>query len=163
MGALPRDATLLAFALCGATLGFAYFNRPVAQLFLGDVGSLPIGLLLGWLLVLLGAGGHFTAAVLLPLYYVADATITLLRRFARGERVSQAHRSHFYQRAAHGALGVYGVVGHVFALNLALIALATISLLTRSHFVNAGLLIAGCALVALVLYRFERAGAAAKA
>ena len=52
MGALPRDATIMALALCGAVIGFAPANRPVARLFLGDVGSLPIGLLLGWLLVI---------------------------------------------------------------------------------------------------------------
>ena len=83
MGALPRDATIVALALCGAVIGFAPFNRPVARLFLGDVGSLPIGLLLGWLLVVLAASGHFAAALLLPLYYLADATITLLRRLAK--------------------------------------------------------------------------------
>jgi UDP-N-acetylmuramyl pentapeptide phosphotransferase/UDP-N-acetylglucosamine-1-phosphate transferase len=43
-GLLPHDATLVAAALTGAIIGFAPFNRPVAKLFLGDVGSLPIGL-----------------------------------------------------------------------------------------------------------------------
>src|SRR6185312_180888 len=62
-GALPADATTVAVVLCGAMLGFAPFNKPVAQLFLGDVGSLPIGLLLGWLLVRL-AENHLAAAVL---------------------------------------------------------------------------------------------------
>lgn len=95
MGALSADATLISLALCGAMIGFAPFNRPVAKLFLGDVGSLAIGLLLGWLLVLL-AFEHLVAALLLPLYYVADATITLLRRIAMGEPVMQAHRGHFY-------------------------------------------------------------------
>ena len=83
-GALPREATLVAFALCGATIGFAPLNRPVARLFLGDVGSLPIGLLLAWLLILLAGNGHLAAALLLPLYYLADATITLLRRLHGG-------------------------------------------------------------------------------
>jgi UDP-N-acetylmuramyl pentapeptide phosphotransferase/UDP-N-acetylglucosamine-1-phosphate transferase len=162
-GALPRDATLIAFALCGATIGFAYFNKPVAQLFLGDVGSLPMGLLLGWLLLLLGMSGHVTAAVLLPLYYLADATITLFRRLARGERVWQAHRSHFYQRAAHGALSVTQVVVRVFIVNVALIALAASTLVTQTHLAHALALAIGCVLVALLLYGFERAGAAAKA
>jgi UDP-N-acetylmuramyl pentapeptide phosphotransferase/UDP-N-acetylglucosamine-1-phosphate transferase len=80
-GGLPSYAIVVAIALCGATLGFAWFNKPVARLFLGDVGSLPIGLLLGWLLLLLAAQGYVAAAVLLPLYYLCDATITLARRF----------------------------------------------------------------------------------
>jgi UDP-N-acetylmuramyl pentapeptide phosphotransferase/UDP-N-acetylglucosamine-1-phosphate transferase len=74
-GQLPPDAALAALALCGAMIGFAPFNRPVAKLFLGDVGSLPIGLLVGWCLLQLAGSGHLAAALLLPLYYLADAKI----------------------------------------------------------------------------------------
>jgi len=49
-------------ALCGAMIGFAFFNRPVAKLFLGDVGSLPIGVLLGWLLLVLARSSGRVAA-----------------------------------------------------------------------------------------------------
>jgi UDP-N-acetylmuramyl pentapeptide phosphotransferase/UDP-N-acetylglucosamine-1-phosphate transferase len=159
MTALPRDATIVALALCGAMIGFAPFNRPVARLFLGDVGSLPIGLLLGWLLVVLAGTGHFAAALLLPLYYLADATITLLRRLANGEPVLQAHRSHFYQRAMDGGFSIYQVVGRVFLLNIALIGLAVTTLLTTSYLLHAAALIAGCVLVAFLLYRFATAKA----
>src|SRR6202158_5380789 len=48
LGEIPASATIVAAALCGAMLGFAPFNRPVAKIFLGDVGILPIGLFLGW-------------------------------------------------------------------------------------------------------------------
>jgi UDP-N-acetylmuramyl pentapeptide phosphotransferase/UDP-N-acetylglucosamine-1-phosphate transferase len=159
MAALPRDATIVALALCGAVIGFAPFNRPVARLFLGDVGSLPIGLLLGWLLVVLAGTGHFAAALLLPLYYFADATITLLRRLANGEPILQAHRSHFYQRAMDGGFSIYQVVGRVFLLNIALIGLAVTTLLTTSYLLHAAALIAGCVLVAFLLYRFAAAKA----
>jgi len=159
MAALSRDATIVALALCGAVIGFAPFNRPVARLFLGDVGSLPIGLLLGWLLVVLAGTGHFAAALLLPLYYLADATITLLRRLANGEPILQAHRSHFYQRAMDGGFSIYQVVGRVFLLNIALIGLAVTTLLTTSYLLHAAALIAGCVLVALLLYRFAAAKA----
>ena len=105
-GALPPYAVVCALALLGALIGFAPFNRPVARLFLGDVGSLPLGLVAGWLLALLANKGHLAAAILLPLYYLMDATITLFRRLARGERVWQAHRSHFYQRATDNGFTV---------------------------------------------------------
>jgi hypothetical protein len=49
--------TAISLALCGATIGFAFFNRPVAKLFLGDVGSLPIALILGWQLLTLAGNG----------------------------------------------------------------------------------------------------------
>jgi UDP-N-acetylmuramyl pentapeptide phosphotransferase/UDP-N-acetylglucosamine-1-phosphate transferase len=159
MAALSRDATIVALALCGAVIGFAPCNRPVARLFLGDVGSLPIGLLLGWLLVVLAGTGHFAAALLLPLYYLADATITLLRRLANGEPILQAHRSHFYQRAMDGGFSIYQVVGRVFLLNIALIGLAVTTLLTTSYLLHAAALIAGCVLVAFLLYRFAAAKA----
>jgi UDP-N-acetylmuramyl pentapeptide phosphotransferase/UDP-N-acetylglucosamine-1-phosphate transferase len=159
IGALPRDATVMALALCGALIGFAPLNRPVARLFLGDVGSLPIGLLLGWLLVVLAGSGHVVAALLLPLYYLADATITLLRRLAHGEPILQAHRSHFYQRAMDSGFSVYQIVGRVFLLNIALFALAATTLVTTSYVLHAAALIAGCVLVVGLLYRFAAARA----
>ena len=118
LGEFPASATLVAAALCGAMLGFAPFNRPVAKVFLGDVGSLPIGLLLGWCLLQLAYQQQFAAALLLPLYYLLDATVTLLRRLARREPFWAAHRSHFYQRATDNGFTVWRVVGEVFALNI---------------------------------------------
>jgi len=158
-GALPADATLAATALAGAMLGFAPFNRPVARLFLGDVGSLPIGLLLGWLLIAL-AEHHLAAALLLPLYYLTDATITLLRRLIRGERVTQAHRSHFYQQAVDGALTVPQVVGRILVVNAVLAGLAGASL-SASAAIQAILLICGAIVVAILLADFSRAGKSA--
>lgn len=153
-GGLPAPVALLAAALLGGLLGFAPFNRPVARLFLGDVGSLPLGLLVGWMLLQLAGTGALAAAILLPLYYLADATLTLLRRLARGERVWQAHRQHFYQQALANGLSVPAVVARVFALNLLLAALAFATLLWPSTPVSAGALAAGAALVALTLRRF---------
>ena len=132
MGALPRDATLVAFALCGAMIGFAPFNRPVAKLFLGDVGSLSIGLLVGWLLIVLAGEGHLLAALLLPLYYLADATLTLLRRLVNGENILHAHRSHFYQRAMDKGYSVNQIVGSVFVINIILCGLAAITVISPS-------------------------------
>ena len=132
LGALPRDGIAVALALGGAMIGFAYFNRPTAKLFLGDVGSLPIGLMTGWLLVLLAGAGHLTAALLLPLYYLADATLTLLRRLSNGERVWQAHRTHYYQRATDRGFSVTEIVARVFAVNIALGALAVATVVADS-------------------------------
>jgi UDP-N-acetylmuramyl pentapeptide phosphotransferase/UDP-N-acetylglucosamine-1-phosphate transferase len=155
MGVVPSEEAMAALALCGAMLGFAPFNKPVARLFLGDVGSLAVGLLLGWLLVLLAGGGHIAAALLLPLYYLADATTTLLRRLMNGEPVWQAHRTHFYQRATDNGFSVMQIVARVFVLNVALAVLAAATLLAPTVLVQAMALFAGCALVALLLYRFS--------
>jgi UDP-N-acetylmuramyl pentapeptide phosphotransferase/UDP-N-acetylglucosamine-1-phosphate transferase len=156
LGALPVEGAVVAVALCGAMLGFAPFNRPVATIFLGDVGSLPIGLLLFWLLLLLAGGGHLAAAILLPLYYVADTTITLFRRFRAGEAVTQAHRSHFYQRALDGGLSVQTIIARVVILNVSLIVLAATTILFPSLETDVIAVTAGCGLVGLRLYRFAR-------
>jgi UDP-N-acetylmuramyl pentapeptide phosphotransferase/UDP-N-acetylglucosamine-1-phosphate transferase len=155
-GTYPQTPALVAAALCGAMLGFAPFNRPVARVFLGDVGSLPIGLLLGWCLLQLAWHQQLTAAVLLPLYYLADATITLFRRIARREPFWAAHRSHYYQRATDNGFTVPRVVGEVFTLNLVLALLALISTRTGSTGTSLVLLAIGAAAVVLLLTRFSR-------
>lgn len=156
LDALPPWSIVVSLALCGAMIGFAFFNRPVAKLFLGDVGSLPIGLILAWLLILIAGKGDWVAALLLPLYYLADATLTLLRRLANGEKVWQAHRSHFYQRATDRGLTVIQVVRRVFIVNLLLAALALATVVQPSAELDIGALIAGAILVAWLLMSFRR-------
>jgi UDP-N-acetylmuramyl pentapeptide phosphotransferase/UDP-N-acetylglucosamine-1-phosphate transferase len=155
-GEFPPSAAIIAAALGGAMIGFAPFNRPIASIFLGDVGSLPIGLLLGWCLLQLAFDHHLAAAALLPLYYLADATVTLLRRVMRREPFWVAHRAHFYQRATDNGFTVLQVVGEVFALNLFLAALALTSITMRSPAADATLLALGAVAVALVLFHFSR-------
>jgi UDP-N-acetylmuramyl pentapeptide phosphotransferase/UDP-N-acetylglucosamine-1-phosphate transferase len=154
--ALPAYGAFVAAALGGAVLGFAYFNRPIARVFLGDVGSLPIGLLLGWLLVLFAGGGHLAAAILMPLYYLADATVTLARRLIRGERVWQAHRTHFYQLATERGFTVREIVARVFLLNLCLCILAAATVLIPTRLGDMLALVAGFVLVATLLFAFAR-------
>ena len=155
-GFLPALPTIISLALCGAMIGFAFFNRPVARLFLGDVGSLPIGLLLGWLLMQLAGRGALATAILLPLYYLADSTITLARRLFAGEKVWQAHRSHFYQRATDRGFTVSQVVARVFAVNIALAALAFVTLAAPGLLIETAALVCGAALVGWLLLGFAR-------
>jgi UDP-N-acetylmuramyl pentapeptide phosphotransferase/UDP-N-acetylglucosamine-1-phosphate transferase len=155
-GVVPPLVTMVALALSGAILGFAPFNRPVARLFLGDVGSLPVGLVLGWLLLLLGFNGYHAAALLLPLYYLADATITLFLRIARHEPFWEAHRSHFYQQAVAGGLTVPQVVTRVFGTNVTLAILAMISVAAGSTIVSLLCLAVGAALVGFLLAHFAK-------
>jgi UDP-N-acetylmuramyl pentapeptide phosphotransferase/UDP-N-acetylglucosamine-1-phosphate transferase len=152
-GVLPPLVMLIALALLGATIGFAPFNRPPARLFLGDVGSLPIGLVLFWLLLQLGTT-YPVAAVLLSLYYLADATLTLFRRIWVGEQFWVAHRSHFYQRALDEGFSVRETARHVFILNVALALLACISIAANLPAVSMLCLVAGAAMVGWLLSRF---------
>ena len=154
--ALPALSGWVALALCGAIIGFAPFNRPVAKLFLGDVGSLPIGLLLFWLLVLLAGSGHIVAALILPLYYLADTTLTLLRRMFDGDAFWQAHRSHFYQKATDRGFSVLEVIARVVAVNLTLAVLATMTVLVPGRTSSIAALACSIMLVSGLLYSFVR-------
>jgi UDP-N-acetylmuramyl pentapeptide phosphotransferase/UDP-N-acetylglucosamine-1-phosphate transferase len=156
LGDVPASTTIIAAALCGAVLGFSPFNRPVAKIFLGDVGSLPIGLLLGWCLLQLAYDKQFTAALLLPLYYLADATVTLFRRMMGREPFWLAHRSHFYQRATDNGFTVWRVGVEVFALNVGLAALAVASTGLVSVAAKMVSLLVGALAVSLLLHRFSR-------
>lgn len=94
------EAVPLPASLAVASLGFLVWNFPRARIFMGDAGSGFVGLTLaGILLWSTQFGPHVAAAwgVLLAAF-VADASVTLLRRLLRGERVWEAHRSHLYQR-----------------------------------------------------------------
>ena len=155
-GEFPVSATIVAAALCGAMIGFAPFNRPVAKIFLGDVGSLPIGLLLGWCLLQLAWRQQIAAALLLPLYYLSDATATLLRRMLRREPFWAAHRLHFYQRATDNGFTVLRVVSEVFALNVGLAGLAIASTRTQAAAIQVIFIVIGACAVAWTMHRFSR-------
>lgn len=88
--------------LAGAALGFLRWNWHPARVFLGDAGSVPLGYLLGGVLLILVAEGQPAAALILVAAPGADASITLARRLARGCSPFQAHREHQYQKALQG-------------------------------------------------------------
>jgi len=91
-----------AAVLAGASVGFLLWNWHPAKIFLGDAGSVPLGYLLAWLLLRMAGEGLWAPALILPAYYLADASITLIKRALRREKIWQAHRQHFYQRAVQG-------------------------------------------------------------
>jgi Fuc2NAc and GlcNAc transferase len=93
-------AAALCLVVAGASAGFLSWNWPPARIFMGDVGSC----FLGFVFAVLAVHGERTGVapawlwVLLLGPFFWDATLTLLRRVATGERWHQAHRTHAYQR-----------------------------------------------------------------
>jgi UDP-N-acetylmuramyl pentapeptide phosphotransferase/UDP-N-acetylglucosamine-1-phosphate transferase len=154
LGDVGPDVAVYGIALAAAALGFLHWNWQPARIFLGDVGSVPVGFLGGWLLLTLAAAGHWAPALLLPLYYLGDATITLARRLFAGARIWEAHRSHFYQRATTRAGTHAGAVRRVARANVALVLAAAV--VARAPGLAAWALIFGVAVVALLLYTFVR-------
>jgi len=92
----------------------------------------------------------------LPLYYLADATVTLGRRVARRERVWEAHRTHYYQRATDRGYTVLAIVTRVFVTNLVLVAIAIATVLHPELTVQLGGLALGAVAVACLLVAFHR-------
>lgn len=125
--ALPLVLSEQASILAAAALGFFLFNRPPAKLFMGDVGSVPLGFLTGYLLLQLAAQGLWVAAFILPAYYLCDATFTLLKRGFAREKIWQAHSQHAYQCAVRGGQSHGRVVWRIFRLNVMLVALAMLA------------------------------------
>lgn len=121
------DHQFLVCIIAGAAAGFLFYNWHPAKVFLGDVGSIPLGFILGWLLLQLAFSVSIIPAVILPLYYLADSGITLVKRLRRGEKIWQAHRSHFYQIAATQAENHAAVVCLIAWFNFGLIGLAAAS------------------------------------
>jgi UDP-N-acetylmuramyl pentapeptide phosphotransferase/UDP-N-acetylglucosamine-1-phosphate transferase len=120
---------LLAWALASACCGFLPFNFPRARVFLGDVGSGALGLLVAALLLLAwrDAAAGLTALLLLPSAFLLDAGLTLLRRAIAGRRLTQAHREHLYQwlvrSGADHASVTLGYAGWTLLMALLCIAL----------------------------------------
>ncbi|MEI7668614.1 MAG: glycosyltransferase family 4 protein [Pseudomonadota bacterium] len=124
---LPETLTLYASVLAAASLGFYWFNRSPAQVFMGDTGSITLGFLMGYILIELATSGEFFAAIILPAYYLSDATFTLLKRAWQGKKIWQSHSEHAYQQAARSGMSHKQVVDKITLLNILLILLAIIA------------------------------------
>ena len=155
LSAVPPNIGFLALVLLGAMLGFAAFNKHPAQVFLGDAGSLPIGLLLAFMLITV-AGTNLAAALLLALYTMSDSTVTLIRRAANREHVFTAHRSHYYQRAVIAGMTPPQVTARIFVLGLLLASLAVTAVALDSIIADIILLGLGAVATAYVLYVLSR-------
>ena len=128
---LPQH-TIIAECILGASLGFLIWNWHPAKLFMGDVGSIPLGYLLGFLMMMLAINGYLGIAVAIPLYYVADASITLIRRILEKKKFWQAHREHFYQQATLGVNSPIPVVKAIIIGNAGLLLISVLALTTTA-------------------------------
>ncbi len=122
-----RIPQLVALLMAGACLGYLVWNWHPARIFMGDSGSIPLGFLMGWLILDLVRLGFWMSAAIIPAIVVADATLTLLKRLLRGEKVWRAHKSHFYQRAVQGGTSPATVVRRKLIADTALVGLALVA------------------------------------
>ncbi len=118
------DLSLCALVVAVCMIGFLPFNWSPARIFMGDAGSISLGFILGVLLLELARRGAIVPALILPAYFVLDASLTLIKRLKRRERIWQAHSTHAYQIAVRSGFTHREVASMVLLLNITLIALA---------------------------------------
>ncbi len=101
------EFAMVNFSIAAAAMAFLCHNFYPARIFLGDVGAIP----LGFLAAVLGVVGWLDGlwSLWLPILvfspFIADSTVTLVKRFIRGEKIWQAHREHYYQRIVQSGFG----------------------------------------------------------
>ena len=115
-----------AVVIIGACAGFLPHNFPKARMFMGDVGSAPLGFLLAFLALWAAKEQGWWLLVplaLLHVNFVLDTGITLVRRVLRGEKWYDAHREHFYQRLIRSGKSHVFVTGCEMGLQLLVLGL----------------------------------------
>lgn len=147
---------MVAFVIAAASAGFLPLNWAPAKLFMGDVGS---GML-GYLFAVLAIASENASAVPLLIWvlllgaFVFDATVTLCRRIAHGERWYHAHHSHAYQRMVQAGRSHAQVSSTILVINLALAVLAIVAWLRPTFFLIA--IAAGAVLLSIIYLSVER-------
>jgi UDP-N-acetylmuramyl pentapeptide phosphotransferase/UDP-N-acetylglucosamine-1-phosphate transferase len=154
LAGLDPVSTLLGAALAGAAVGFLVFNWSPASIFLGDAGSSVLGYTFAALPFL--AGGETRPALIWLVavslwFFLSDATWTLVRRIARGERPHQAHREHLYQRLVISGLSHSRVSALLGTAALGLTALALVALRMGNAVLHWAVLLAAILLFGLEL------------
>ncbi|MCC6532423.1 MAG: glycosyltransferase family 4 protein [Burkholderiales bacterium] len=157
---LGADDTLAAasLAVAAGALGFLIYNFNPARVFLGDAGSIPLGLLAGGIGLEGWQGGlwpvWFPLLVFAP--FVVDASVTLLQRAVRGEAVWRAHRDHYYQRLVRMGWGHRRTALAEYALMIAC-ATAAVFALGQPIIVQASVLAASLTGCAVLMISIDRA------
>jgi UDP-N-acetylmuramyl pentapeptide phosphotransferase/UDP-N-acetylglucosamine-1-phosphate transferase len=159
-----ESLAIAAAIIAGAALGFLAWNFDPARIFLGDAGSIPLGFLAaalgihGWH----GGAWPFWFPMLVFSPFAVDASLTLLQRAWRRERLSQAHKSHYYQRLVRAGWSHRKLALAEYGLMLAAGASALVAK-DAGAAVTGGLIAAWCLAYIIIAVAIDRRWAAAQA
>ena len=124
------EESFIYFSLILLTISFAFYsvNKPPSKIFLGDVGSIPLGFIAGFILIY----NMIMYNLILPflvimLYYLQDSIVTIILRFLKKENVFQAHSCHFYQKILRKGYSHDYVLKKIIYLHAILLILAILS------------------------------------
>ena len=119
-----QTTAIIGLFLAASSLGFLPLNWNPAKIFMGDVGSIPLGFLCAWVLLSLASQEMGAAAFILSLVFFADASLTLLKRLFLGEKIWQAHNQHFYQQAVQRGMSHSQITIGAACANCVLVSIA---------------------------------------
>jgi len=117
---------LIALILLSCSISFLIFNWHPAKIFLGDVGSISLGFLLGLCLLLISASSiHlFISSIIASLYYIGDGGLTILVRLVKKEKIWEPHLQHFFQKAVRNGMATQQIIKRIVICNFFLMLLA---------------------------------------
>ena len=141
----------LALVILFSSLGFLIHNWSPAKIFLGDTGSTVLGLICGWLMLILAKSGYLAAALIIPGYYIADSSITLFKRILSKEKFWEPHTQHYFQIASKNSSSHAPITKKIIKYNSFLFVLAVFS----THYPIACFTLA-IIVIARLLFRFNK-------
>lgn len=117
---------LIAVLVLFVVVPFGIYNWHPARIFIGDIGSISIGILLGLCLMLIAASSMrlFVASIIASLYYLGDGGLTILLRMLKGEKIWLPHVNHFFQQAIRKKMGQSKIITEIILSNYWLMMLA---------------------------------------
>ncbi len=126
----PNIVLVICSIILGWSIGFIYYNWHPAKIFMGDVGSITIGFLLGLCMLMIASASFklFAACVIASLYYIADGGLTILIRLSKGEKIWEPHLQHFFQKATASGKSHKRVVKRIVKCNIGLMTFAITSI-----------------------------------
>lgn len=145
---------MLPLIVASSTLGFLIYNWHPARIFMGDVGSISLGFLIGGLLIQATTKGNIQIALILPAYYLCDSTFTLISRILQGKKFWLPHSEHWYQKLVRSGQSHRSVVIKIILINLILIG--TSYLIFKEYGNRTTLVLAGYVFVAGTMFAFKR-------
>lgn len=141
------------FILAAASLGFIWWNWHPAKIFMGDTGSIPLGFMLGWVLLLLASHGLWVVSLIIPMYYCLDSGLTICKRLMQRKKIWQAHSEHFYQIAVRSGLSHAQVTKTIIVTNLLLMLTSLLAIYYYTYIA----IILSVIIVAILLKFLKRA------
>jgi UDP-N-acetylmuramyl pentapeptide phosphotransferase/UDP-N-acetylglucosamine-1-phosphate transferase len=145
----PTLIIMIAFITLACSIGFLIYNWSPASVFLGDIGSISLGFLIGLCLTMIAAAGErlFVASAIASLYYIADGGGTLLIRIIKREKIWLPHLNHFFQQAVKKGMSHRQVTLKIAACNILLFVLSINSLVYPAICIILAIFIVMCLLI----------------